>query len=166
MTATRWAVPGAASVHHRAGPRPERHRRAGAAGPVLACERRTAWDRPGGVANRSGAGDLDVIIYSARKRARLALAGNPTVLLVLFVPATRSSTAARRARTPAGPNWSPPTATTPSTPCTRCGSGCREPDCYPPGASRCPSRTAPRIPALHPARRTAPGGSPGRRHRR
>jgi uncharacterized protein len=49
-------------------------------------ERHTAWDRPGGVANRSGAGDLDVIIYSVRKWARLALAGNPTVLLVLFVP--------------------------------------------------------------------------------
>jgi hypothetical protein len=49
-------------------------------------ERHTAWDRSGGVANRSGAGDLDVIIYSARKWARLALAGNPTVLLVLFVP--------------------------------------------------------------------------------
>jgi len=49
-------------------------------------ERHTAWDRPGDLANRSGAGDLDVIIYSARKWARLALAGNPTVLLVLFVP--------------------------------------------------------------------------------
>ena len=49
-------------------------------------ERHTAWDRPGGLANRSGAGDLDVIIYSARKWARLALQGNPTVLLVLFVP--------------------------------------------------------------------------------
>ena len=49
-------------------------------------ERHTAWDGPGGVANRSGAGDLDVVIYSARKWARLALAGNPTVLLVLFVP--------------------------------------------------------------------------------
>jgi uncharacterized protein len=49
-------------------------------------ERHTAWDRPGGVAERSGAGDLDVIIYSARKWARLALDGNPTVLLVLFVP--------------------------------------------------------------------------------
>src|SRR5207253_10746728 len=48
--------------------------------------RHTAWDRSGGVANRSGAGDLDVVIYSARKWARLALAGNPTVLLVLFVP--------------------------------------------------------------------------------
>jgi hypothetical protein len=49
-------------------------------------ERHTAWDRPGGVANRSGAGDLDVIVYTARKWARLALDGNPTVLLVLFVP--------------------------------------------------------------------------------
>ncbi|WP_344802303.1 DNA polymerase beta superfamily protein [Microlunatus ginsengisoli] len=49
-------------------------------------ERHTAWDRSGGLANRSGAGDLDVIVYTARKWARLALDGNPTVLLVLFVP--------------------------------------------------------------------------------
>jgi uncharacterized protein len=49
-------------------------------------ERHTAWDRAGGVAERSGAGDLDVIIYSARKWCRLALAGNPTVLIPLFVP--------------------------------------------------------------------------------
>src|SRR5690348_3344465 len=48
-------------------------------------ERHTAWDKPGGLANRSGAGDLDVVIYSARKWCQLALAGNPTVLLVLFV---------------------------------------------------------------------------------
>ncbi len=48
--------------------------------------RHTAWDRPGGTANRSGAGDLDVVVYSARKWARLALDGNPTVLLLLFVP--------------------------------------------------------------------------------
>jgi hypothetical protein len=48
--------------------------------------RHTVWDRPGGVANRSGAGDLDVVIYSARKWARLALSGNPSVLLLLFVP--------------------------------------------------------------------------------
>ena len=34
----------------------------------------------------AGSGDLDVVIYSARKWARLARAGNPTVLLVLFVP--------------------------------------------------------------------------------
>lgn len=51
-------------------------------------ERHTAWDRPGGISNRSGAGDLDVVVYSARTWARLALAGNPTVLLVLFVPDT------------------------------------------------------------------------------
>ncbi|WP_442929126.1 DNA polymerase beta superfamily protein [Modestobacter sp. VKM Ac-2983] len=38
------------------------------------------------MANRSGAGDLDVVICSARKWARLALAGNPIVLLPLFVP--------------------------------------------------------------------------------
>ncbi len=49
-------------------------------------QRHTVWDQPGGLVNRSGAGDLDVVIYSARKWARLALAGNPTVLLVLFVP--------------------------------------------------------------------------------
>lgn len=49
-------------------------------------QRHTVWDEPGGLANRSGAGDLDVVVYSARKWARLALAGNPTVLLVLFVP--------------------------------------------------------------------------------
>jgi uncharacterized protein len=49
-------------------------------------QRHTVWDQPGGLANRSGAGDLDVVIYSARKWARLALSGNPTVLLLLFVP--------------------------------------------------------------------------------
>lgn len=49
-------------------------------------QRHTVWDKPGGLANRSGAGDLDVVIYSARKWARLALGGNPTVLLALFVP--------------------------------------------------------------------------------
>lgn len=49
-------------------------------------ERHTAWDRPGGVSERSGSGDLDVVIYSARKWCRLALAGNPTVLIPLFVP--------------------------------------------------------------------------------
>ena len=34
---------------------------------------------------RSGAGDLDVVVYSLRKWMRLALDGNPTVLLPLFV---------------------------------------------------------------------------------
>ena len=60
--------------------------RRGALIPFEQFERHTVWDRPGGLANRSGAGDLDVIVYSARKWAGLALAGNPTVLLVLFVP--------------------------------------------------------------------------------
>lgn len=59
---------------------------AGRTVPFEQYERHTVWDEPGGLANRSGAGDLDVIIYSARKWARLALDGNPTVLLVLFVP--------------------------------------------------------------------------------
>ncbi len=49
-------------------------------------EHHTAWERPGGRANRSGPGDLDVTIYSLRKYLRLALAGNPTILLPLFVP--------------------------------------------------------------------------------
>lgn len=55
-------------------------------GPFEQYVRHTAWDRPGGLASRSGAGDVDVVVYSARKWARLALAGNPTVLLVLYVP--------------------------------------------------------------------------------
>jgi uncharacterized protein len=41
-------------------------------------------DQPEGV--RSGPGDLDLTIYSLRKWTRLALSGNPTVLLPLFVP--------------------------------------------------------------------------------
>jgi hypothetical protein len=49
-------------------------------------EHHTAWERPGGLANRSGPGDLDITIYSLRKYMRLALAGNPTILLALFVP--------------------------------------------------------------------------------
>lgn len=35
---------------------------------------------------RSGPGDLDLVIYALSKWARLALAGNPTILLVLFTP--------------------------------------------------------------------------------
>ena len=49
-------------------------------------QRHTVWDKPGGLDNRLGAGDLDVVVYSARKWCRLALAGNPTVLLAIFVP--------------------------------------------------------------------------------
>jgi hypothetical protein len=40
--------------------------------------------KPEGV--RSGPGDLDLTTYSLRKYARLAAAGNPTILLLLFVP--------------------------------------------------------------------------------
>jgi hypothetical protein len=49
-------------------------------------EHHTAWERPGGLANRSGPGDLDYVCYSLRKWMRLALGGNPSVLLPLFVP--------------------------------------------------------------------------------
>ena len=35
---------------------------------------------------RSGPGDLDLVTYSLRKFLRLATAGNPTVLLLLFSP--------------------------------------------------------------------------------
>jgi hypothetical protein len=47
-------------------------------------EQFTHRTQPEGV--RSGPGDLDLVIYSLRKWLRLALAGNPTVLLPLFVP--------------------------------------------------------------------------------
>jgi hypothetical protein len=49
-------------------------------------EYKTAWGRPGDRANRSGPGDLDEVVYSLRKWARLALEGNPTTLLPLFAP--------------------------------------------------------------------------------
>ncbi|PRY18135.1 DNA polymerase beta superfamily protein [Kineococcus rhizosphaerae] len=51
-------------------------------------ELHTAWSRSRGLAEPSGPGDLDVVVYSARKWARLAVAGNPTVLLPLWVPDT------------------------------------------------------------------------------
>lgn len=35
---------------------------------------------------RSGPGDLDLVVYSLRKWMRLALSGNPTVLIPLFAP--------------------------------------------------------------------------------
>lgn len=58
----------------------------GISAPFEQYEHHTAWERPGGRANRSQAGDTDVVIYSARKWARLAAAGNPTILLLLFIP--------------------------------------------------------------------------------
>lgn len=45
-----------------------------------------AWQRPESRRNRSGAGDLDLTIYSLRKWMRLAMNGNPTVLLLMFAP--------------------------------------------------------------------------------
>lgn len=38
---------------------------------------------------RSGPGDLDLVVYSLTKWAKLALDGNPTILLLLFTPETQ-----------------------------------------------------------------------------
>lgn len=48
--------------------------------------------------HRSGPGDLDLVVYSLRKWMRLALQGNPTVLLPLFVPDSEVVQAASRGR--------------------------------------------------------------------
>jgi hypothetical protein len=75
-------------------------------------ERHTAWDRAGGVANRSGAGDLDVVIYCARKWCRLALAGNPTVLAGALrtrarcrLPQTKPALSSSTTRTGSSRDW-------------------------------------------------------------
>jgi uncharacterized protein len=47
---------------------------------------RSAVEREGRENARSMAGDLDLTIYSLRKWMRLALKGNPTILLLLFTP--------------------------------------------------------------------------------
>jgi len=47
---------------------------------------RSAVEREGRDGARSTAGDLDLTIYSLRKWMRLALRGNPTILLLLFTP--------------------------------------------------------------------------------
>lgn len=47
---------------------------------------RSAEEREGRPGARSQAGDLDLTIYSLRKWARLALRGNPTVMLLLYLP--------------------------------------------------------------------------------
>jgi predicted nucleotidyltransferase len=47
---------------------------------------RTAAEREGSAGARSRAGDLDLTVYSLHKWARLALQGNPTVLLLLYLP--------------------------------------------------------------------------------
>lgn len=47
---------------------------------------RSATERTGDPNEPSTADDLDLVVYSLRKWLRLALAGNPTVLIPLFVP--------------------------------------------------------------------------------
>jgi hypothetical protein len=47
---------------------------------------RSAAEREGRHDARSSAGDLDLTIYSLRKWVRLALRGNPTIMLLLFTP--------------------------------------------------------------------------------
>ena len=47
---------------------------------------RTAAEREGKHDAKSQAGDLDLVLYSLRKWVRLALNGNPTILLLLYVP--------------------------------------------------------------------------------
>jgi hypothetical protein len=69
-------------------------------------EYHTAWAREGGLRNRSGPGDLDLTVYSLRKYMRLALAGNPSILVPLFAPDSEVVTmtalgAELRAMTPA-----------------------------------------------------------------
>lgn len=46
---------------------------------------RSAAERERNAGARSRAGDLDLVVYSLRKWARLALQGNPTVLLLLYL---------------------------------------------------------------------------------
>jgi uncharacterized protein len=52
-------------------------------------EYRSARERTGVRDAPSQPGDLDLTVYSLRKYLRLALKGNPTVLLLLFVPEDR-----------------------------------------------------------------------------
>lgn len=47
---------------------------------------RSATERTGDANEPSQAGDLDLVVYSLRKWMRLALQGNPSVLIPLFVP--------------------------------------------------------------------------------
>jgi uncharacterized protein len=44
----------------------------------------TTLIRTQGASDRSGPGDLDLVVHSVRKYARLAVRGNPTILLLLF----------------------------------------------------------------------------------
>ena len=50
---------------------------------------RSAAEREGHAGARSAFGDLDLTVFSLRKWAQLALQGNPTVLLLLYLPVRR-----------------------------------------------------------------------------
>ena len=54
------------------------------------CEHYVYRDQPEGV--RSQAGDLDLVMYSLRKFCRLAAQGNPSVILLLWLPEHVSKT--------------------------------------------------------------------------
>lgn len=53
-------------------------------GLALTAEHYVTHTQPVGV--RSGAGDVDAVLYSLRKYVRLAMAGNPTVVSLLYAP--------------------------------------------------------------------------------
>ena len=56
-------------------------------------KRTKADGTPQAEGGRSGPGDTDLVVYSLRKWVRLALGGNPSVLLPLFVPGRNILTA-------------------------------------------------------------------------
>jgi predicted nucleotidyltransferase len=58
----------------------------GSAAPFEQFIYRSAAEREGRHDASSIGGDLDLVVYSLRKYVRLALGGNPTVLMVLFAP--------------------------------------------------------------------------------
>jgi predicted nucleotidyltransferase len=64
------------------------------------CDHYIYRDKPNGV--RSEPGDFDLAMYSLRKFCRLAYKGNPSILLLLWLPdyVTQTELAASRARLP------------------------------------------------------------------
>ena len=63
--------------------------------------------RPGrAVGERSQPGDYDLVVYTARKFARLAASGNPSVLMLLFGPLRFSTSLGDRLRGMASAFWS------------------------------------------------------------
>jgi hypothetical protein len=64
------------------------------------CEHYVYRDQPEGV--RSQPGDLDLVMYSLRKFCRLATQGNPSVILLLWLPEHISKTQVGRLTLPVG----------------------------------------------------------------